>query len=96
MIRPLNVYFGAGRARDGNQRILAPPMTAPYASAAIRDRFLGALDADDRTLSTELAHGLTCCNNPLPGMTCDQLGLPKGSTYGMAARHVLQLYSVTP
>jgi hypothetical protein len=54
------------------------------------------LDADDRTLSTELAHGLTSCSNPLPGMTCNQLGLPKGSTYGMAALHVLQLYSVTP
>jgi len=79
-----------------NQRIIATPMTAPYASAAIRDRFLDALDADDRTLSTELAHRLTSCSNPLPGMTCSQLGLPKGSTYGMAARHVLQLYAVTP
>jgi len=26
-------------------------------------------------------------------MTCDQLGLPVGSTYGSAARRVLLLYS---
>jgi hypothetical protein len=68
-------------------------MNAPYASAALRDRFLGALDADDRALSTELATGLTTCMNPLPGMTCDQLGLPIGSTYGCAARRILLMYS---
>jgi hypothetical protein len=66
-----------------------------YASPAIRDQFLGALDAHDRALSTELALNLTGCMNPLPGMTCDQLGLPIGSTYDCAARWVLQLYAVT-
>jgi hypothetical protein len=71
-------------------------MTAPYATAAVRDRFLGALDADDRALSTELAFNLTSCSNPLPGMTCDLLGLPKGSTYGAAALEVQRLYSVAP
>jgi hypothetical protein len=69
-------------------------MTAPYASPAMRDRFLDALDAGDRTLSAELARNLTGCVNPLPGMTCDQLGLPIGSTYASAARRVLLLYSV--
>ncbi|HXU66693.1 MAG TPA: hypothetical protein VN707_04990 [Casimicrobiaceae bacterium] len=69
-------------------------MNAPYASAALRDRFLGAIDADDRALSTDLALGLTTCMNPLPGMTCAQLGLPMGSTYGSAARRVLLMYSV--
>jgi hypothetical protein len=69
-------------------------MSAPYASAALRDRFLGALDADDRSLSTELALGLTACTNPLPGMTCQQLGLPIGSTYGSAAQRVLRMYPV--
>ena len=74
----------------------APPaMSAPYASAALRDRFLGALDAGDRALSTELALGLTTCINPLPGMTCDELGLPIGSTYGSAAQRVLLMYSAT-
>ena len=70
-------------------------MTERYASPAIRDQFLVALDANDRALSTELALSLTGCINPLPGMTCDQLGLPIGSTYGSAARCVLLLYSVS-
>lgn len=68
-------------------------MTERYASPAIRDRFLDALDAGDVTLSTELARNLTHCGNPLPGMTCGQLGLPMGSTYGSAARCVLLRYS---
>jgi hypothetical protein len=59
----------------------------------MRDRFLLALDADDRTLSIELALGLTACANPLPSMTCGQLGLPVGSTYGCAAKRVLVLYA---
>ena len=69
-------------------------MTAPYASPAIRDAFLNALDVEDRALSTELARELTGCTNPLPGMTCNKLDLPMGSTYGCAARRVLLLYSV--
>jgi hypothetical protein len=69
-------------------------MTAPYASPAIRDEFLAALDAHDRQLSTQLAANLTGCTNPLPSMTCDMLGLPVGSTYGSAASRVLLLYSV--
>jgi len=68
-------------------------MTPPYASPAMRDQFLAALDADDRTLSTQLAKNLTGCINPLPGMTCDMLGLPIGSTYGSAASRVLLRYS---
>ena len=71
-------------------------MTPPYASPAIRDQFLGALDADDRALSTALAQNLTHCINPLPGVICDKLGLPIGSTYGSAAMCVLLLYSVAP
>lgn len=68
-------------------------MTESYASPAIRDRFLAALDAGDRALSTALARDLTGCGNPLPGMTCGQLGLPIGSTYGSAALRVLLRYS---
>jgi len=69
-------------------------MTAPYASPSIRDEFLAALDAHDRELSTQLAMNLTGCMNPLPGMTCDMLGLPIGSTYGSAASRILLMYSV--
>jgi len=62
----------------------------------MRDRFLGALAADDRTLSVELARNLTNCANPLPGMTCEELGLPTGSTYASAASRVLSLYTALP
>ena len=65
---------------------------AIYAPAEVRDQFLGALDAQDHALSTRLAINLTNCMNPLPGMTRDQLGLPLGSTYGAAARHVLAIH----
>lgn len=43
------------------------------APAAVRDRFLGALDARDHALSTRLALNLTGCMNPPPGMTCGEL-----------------------
>jgi hypothetical protein len=68
-------------------------MTFPYASPAMRDAFLTALDADDSALAARLALNLTECTNPLPGMTCNHLALPLGSTYGSAARCVLALYS---
>lgn len=68
-------------------------MTTCYASAAARDEFLVALEADNRPLSAHLARNLIDCMNPLPGMTCGELGLPIGSTYGSAARRVLMLYS---
>ena len=64
-----------------------------YAPAAVRDRFLAALDGGDHAVSARLALDLTGCGNPLPGMTCDALGLPARSTYGCAARRVLVLYS---
>ena len=71
-------------------------MTAPdviYAPAAVRDKFLDALDANDASASTRLARNLTGCMNPLPGVTCSALGLPPGSTYGSAARRLLELHS---
>lgn len=60
-----------------------------YARPAARDAFLNALDSDDRDELTRLARDLVRCGNPLPGMTCDELGLPVGATYGAAARHIL-------
>jgi hypothetical protein len=64
-----------------------------YASADMRDRFLDALDAGDHVLCAILARDLINCGNPLPGMTCEQLGLAGGSTYGSAARSVLSTSS---
>jgi hypothetical protein len=62
-----------------------------YASADQRDRFLNALDAEDIGLCRTLAADLMNCANALPGMTCEQLGLPPGSTYGCGARAVLNM-----
>jgi hypothetical protein len=59
----------------------------------IRDRFLDSLASADRPLSVELARSLLGCRNPLPGMTCTELGLPVPSTYDCAARRVLMLYA---
>ena len=61
-----------------------------YAPAQLRDRFLCALDGDDQSLRMRLAAELTMCMNPLPGLACEQLGLPPGSTYGSAARRILE------
>ena len=61
-----------------------------YALAATRDRFLHALDGEDRQLPVRLAAGLSSCANPLPSLTCQLLGLPRGSSYGTAARRVLE------
>jgi hypothetical protein len=63
---------------------------AEYAPAATRDKFLLALDGEDRQLPVRLAAGLATCANPLPSLTCRLLGLPFGSTYGSAARRVLE------
>jgi len=64
-------------------------VTARYAPASIRDRFLASLDIGDWQTSTAMAANLTACGNPLPTVTCTALGLPSGSTYGAAAERVL-------
>jgi len=75
----------------GQRTFRLEPMTALYAPAAVRDRFLASLDTGDWNTSIDMATNLTACGNPLPGMTCDQLGLPIGSTYGGAAKRVLAM-----
>lgn len=66
------------------------PVDTQYASGAMRDAFLLALDGDDPLRSRSIARELATCGNPLPGLTCDQLDLPHGSTYGTAARRLLE------
>lgn len=61
-----------------------------YALASERDRFLSALDGDDPSVTARLAAHLTGCGNPLPSSTCRELGLPVGSSYGIAARQVMR------
>jgi hypothetical protein len=69
-------------------------MRTSYAAPSVRDRFLSSLDAPDRSLSVELAQALLGCGNPLPGLTCVELGLPVHSTYDSAARRVLARYAM--
>ena len=61
------------------------------APPTLRDRFLNVLDSDDYALLKRIALDLVESRNPLPGMTCEKLGLPPRSTYGAAARQVLAL-----
>jgi len=68
-------------------------MMATYASPSVRDSFLNSLESTDHSTSIQLAHALLGCGNPLPGITCTELGLPSNSTYDCAARRVLALYS---
>jgi hypothetical protein len=68
-------------------------MTATYASPSVRDSFLNSLESTDHSTSVQLARALLGCGNPLPGITCTELGLPSNSTYDCAARRVLALYS---
>ena len=61
-----------------------------YAPPAVRDAFLLALERDDHEQIVRLARALITCHNPFPGLACDQLALPHGSSYGTAARELLQ------
>jgi hypothetical protein len=56
----------------------------------VRDQFLAALDESSTLNAATLALHLTSSRNPLPGMTCQQLGLPFGSSYAAAAKWVLE------
>jgi hypothetical protein len=67
-----------------------------YAPAAVRDAFLLALERDDQDLVVRLARTLTTCGNPFPGLACEQLALPHGSSYGTAARELLQRAETSP
>ena len=64
-------------------------MSGGFAAPAVRDAFILAIEAGDTMTTTRLALQITGCGNPLPGLTCQALGLPLGSTYGNAAQRVL-------
>jgi hypothetical protein len=60
-----------------------------YATGAVRDQFLAALDEADPARALGIARHLISCGNPLPTATCSMLGLPAGSSYGAGARAVM-------
>jgi len=74
----------------------AAPTETDYAPSSERDRFLRALDGGDPAVAVTLAMQLTGCGNPLPSSTCISLGLPVGSSYGSAARHVIRASAAMP
>jgi hypothetical protein len=58
-------------------------------SRAVRDRFLNALDADDYAALRVLSADLRNCTDSLPRSACVSLGLPRGSTYAIAAMTIV-------
>ena len=65
------------------------PVDTTYAHAHTRDGFLAALERGDSIALARIARSMTGCANPLPSSICTELGLPIGSTYGMAARSII-------
>lgn len=82
----------AGEVVRVTERASRPPLL--YAPAAVRDRFLASLDAGDWKTTTDMAKNLTECGNPLPGVTCSELNLPAGSSYGAAAKSILGIIAL--
>jgi hypothetical protein len=66
-----------------------PVLASDGASRALRDRFLNALDADDYAALRLLSADLRNCSDMLPRAVCVSLGLPRGSTYAVAARTIV-------
>ncbi|MGE5731309.1 MAG: hypothetical protein ACM37U_05165 [Gemmatimonas sp.] len=55
----------------------------------MRDRFLEALDADDYAALRAVSLALRNCTDVVPRSVCLSLGLPRGSTYAMAAMTII-------
>jgi hypothetical protein len=64
---------------------LIPEANPRSASPLLRDKFLNALEANDRPALRAIAKDLVGCINLLPTGTCTFLGLRPGSTYGDGA-----------
>lgn len=59
------------------------------APRALRDRFVTAVDGDDYAALRALAVDLRSCTDILPRAVCVALGLPRGSTYALAAKTIV-------
>ncbi len=69
-----------------NGEPILPSNTAPR---ALRDRFLNALDTDDYAALRVLCADLRNCTDIVPRSVCVSLGLPRGSTYAIAATSII-------
>lgn len=66
------------------------PVPSPgRTSRELRDRFLRALEADDYAALRALSADLRSSTDVLPRAVCISLGLPRGSTYAIAARTIV-------
>src|SRR6266540_3426576 len=50
------------------------------------------IEGEQRTIEWLIGQ-LWNCTDILPGESCDELGIPQGSTYGQAARHIQESQS---
>jgi hypothetical protein len=66
-----------------------PILPSSSAPRALRDRFLDALDADDYAALRVLCAELRNCTDVVPRSVCVSLGLPRGSTYAIAAMSII-------
>lgn len=66
-----------------------PALPSGKASRTLRDRFRDALDADDYAALRVLSADLRNCTDILPRSVCLSLGLPRGSTYAIAAMTIV-------
>ena len=69
-----------------NGESILPSNSAPR---ALRDRFLNALDTDDYAALRVLCADLRNCTDIVPRSVCVSLGLPRGSTYAIAAMSIV-------
>jgi len=58
------------------------------ASRTLRDRFLRAVEADDYAVLRVVCGELRQCTDIVPRSVCVSLGLPRNSTYAVAARTI--------
>jgi hypothetical protein len=66
-----------------------PTLPDGRASRALREKFLNALDANDYAALRDLSAELRNCTDVLPRSVCVSLGLPRGSTYAVAAMTIV-------
>ena len=66
-----------------------PALVGAKAPRALRDRFRDAFDADDYAALRLLSADLRKCTDILPRDLCLSLGLPRGSTYAIAAMTIV-------
>jgi hypothetical protein len=66
-----------------------PTLPDGRASRALREKFLNALDANDYAALRDLSAELRNCTDALPRSVCVSLGLPRGSTYAVAAMTIV-------